>query len=745
MEEEISGIVEEIIYQNSENGYTICEIDSCDEGFFTAVGYMPFLSAGESVHLSGSWVTHASYGEQFKVSYYEKILPTDEQALLTYLSSGIISGIRQTTAKKLIEKFGTNVLNIMLTEPKRLSEIKGITEKKALKIGKDFAELQCMQSLVMFLQQYHISPNMAAKVYKILGSNALDLIKENPYVLSDRIEGISFKTADSIAFIRGIPKNSPYRIRSGIKYILTNAAYAGGHTYMPKTILVNSAAQALSVAETEIENGLSSLMLNKDIFVDIIDGIEACYLSHFYFSELTLARKLIDMSKYDQLFTMTIEEASNAIKMVEEESSIILAPEQKDAVFCAMKSAVMILTGGPGTGKTTTINTIIKLMKKLSLSVALAAPTGRAAKRMTEMTGLEAKTIHRLLKISFGQNEQIFEHDESNPLDADVIIVDEMSMVDISLMCALIKAIKPGARLIMSGDADQLPSVGPGNVLRDIINSKIVPVIRLNHIFRQAEQSLIIVNAHKINRGERPLLTQRNNNFFFLARHNANEIAETVVDLCKHRLPKSYNLDPVSDLQVLSPMKKGCTGVINLNVELQKSLNPPSDAKQEYQYGSLLFREGDKVMQTKNDYDLVWTRTSDNESGTGIFNGDMGIIQKIDTKNKSMTVIFDNEKIVEYEFSRLDELDLSYAITVHKSQGNEFGVVVMPVYDFAPMLMCRNLLYTAVTRAKDIVVLVGRETAVYHMVDNNTQRERFTGLCERLTKVCRIFESNPFL
>ena len=742
----INGIVEEIIYSNDDNGYTVCAIDSESEGMFTAVGYMPLLTEGESVSLSGVWTTHASYGEQFKVMYYEKVLPSDKQTILTYLASGVIPGIRETMAKKLIEKFGTDVLNIMLTEPKRLAEIKGISEKKAVKIGHDFAEIQCMQNLIMFLQKYNVSPNMAAKVYKIFGSKAVEKIEENPYILAESVDGISFKTSDNIAFVRGMPKNSPERIRAGIKYLLTNAAYMSGHTYMPRMVLIEHCAYKLGVTEDEVANGLSELILSKDLFFDTIENEEVCYLSSFYFDELLLARKLVDMSQAVPMYTMSVEEADEIIKDIAGKSGISLAHEQRDAVLSALEYGVMVLTGGPGTGKTTTINTIIKVMEDLNLDIALAAPTGRAAKRMSEVTGLEAKTIHRLLKMtaSDGENRQDFEHNETNPLDADVIIVDEMSMVDINLMCSLIKAVKPSARLILSGDADQLPSVGAGNVLRDIISSGIVPVIRLGRIFRQAEESLIVVNAHKINNGEYPTLTKRDNNFFFLARHNAVNIVQTVMELCKTRLPKSYDIDPIADLQVLSPMKKGGAGVINLNRELQQCINPPLPSKQEYQYGQIIFREGDKVMQTRNDYDLTWEKSGSNEAGAGVFNGDMGIIREIDVKSKYMTVLFDDDRIVDYEFTRLDELDLSYAITVHKSQGSEFPIVILPVFHCAPMLMCRNLFYTAVTRAKDMVILVGDESAVRHMVDNNTERERYSGLAERLVRVKDMLSENPF-
>lgn len=742
---QISGIVEEIIYMNEENGYTVFGVDSESDGLFTATGYTPFLTVGENVLLNGVWTTHSSYGEQFKVLFYEKILPADEQSILTYLSSGIISGIRENTAKKLLKHFGTDILNIMLTEPRRLAEIKGISMKKAEKIGKDFAEIQCQQSIIMFLQKYNVSANMATKVYKVLGSGAVSRIEENPYILTD-IDGISFKTADSIAYARGVAKNNPNRIKAGVKYILTNAAYSSGHTYMPRLLMLEHCAYTLGVDEDEVSNALTELLLSKDIFFDNIENNEVCYLSNFYFDEMILAKKLIEMTKYKQMYTMSCEEVDDIIKVIEKNDGIKLAPEQRDAVISSIECAVMVLTGGPGTGKTTTINTIIKVMEELELNIVLAAPTGRAAKRMSDVTGLEAKTIHRLLKMTSpdGSDRQAFEYNESNLLEADVIIVDEMSMVDLNLMCCLVKAIKPGARLILSGDADQLPSVGAGNVLRDIISSGAVPVTKLGRIFRQAEESLIVVNAHRINSGEYPVITQKDNDFFFLSRPNVTNIVPTVAELCKTRLPKSYDVDPITDIQVLSPMKKGSAGVINLNAVLQSEINPFSKSKQEYKYGNTIFREGDKVMHIRNDYDLTWEKENSSEIGSGVFNGDMGVIREINIKSKYMSVVFDDGRIVDYEFSRLDEIDLAYAITVHKSQGSEFPIVVMPVYQCAPMLMCRNLFYTAVTRAKDMVILVGDERAIHNMVDNNTERERYSGLDERLVRIRDAMSHNPF-
>lgn len=727
---QIAGTVEEIIYSNEENGYVVCGIDSVREGMFTATGYMPYINEGDNVLVTGEWVTHHDYGEQFKVTSYETVMPSDEEAIMKYLSTGIVKGVRGATAQKFIEKFGADTLNVMLNEPQKLSEIKGISKKKALEIGEAFAKLQAVQSIVMYLQQYGVSANIALKVHRILGQQAVELIKENPYILAEHVDGISFKTADNIAFVMGVPKNSTERICAGIKYILSSAAYSSGHTYLPKNLLIEDAAYNLNVTEDEAENALSSLMLTHDIYIENVNGSEACCLAAFMSCEDYIARRLVSLAASEQKFGMPEEKVNLLVERIEKEENICLAPEQRNAVVTAVKSSCMVLTGGPGTGKTTAINTIIRLMDSLNLSIALAAPTGRAAKRMSEVTGREAKTIHRLLGVA-ADYEGKFTHDETNPLKADVLILDEVSMVDVQLMSSFLKAVKTGARVIFSGDADQLPSVGAGNVLHDIINSGIIPVIQLERIFRQAEESLIVVNAHKINRGEMPELASKDRDFFFLRRKNAEETAKTIVDLYMNRLPKTYSLNPVSSIQILSPSKRGAAGTVMINKLLQSAVNPPSMLKNEYAYGQTVFRVGDKVMQIKNNYDIIWVREK-GEQGTGIFNGDMGIISEISTKDKTMTIIFDEDKEVEYPFAYLDELDLSYAVTVHKSQGSEFPVVIIPMCRFAPALMCRNLLYTAVTRAKSMVILVGSEGAVMSMAMGNNMKERYTGLGYKL-------------
>lgn len=735
----ISGIVFEIIYQNEDNGYTVCEIDSPNDGLFTATGYMPYLGEGENIAITGSWAMHPEYGEQFRASYYETVMPTDESSIVEYLSSGVIYGIRAATAQKIVEKFGTDSLNILLNDPLKLSEIKGISKARAEKIGQSYLQIQSMQSILMFLQQYNISNNTAIKVHQALGSDAVRMIKENPYILADRVDGISFKTADNIAHLRGFPKNSPLRIKSCILYLLNSYAYNNGHTYYPKAELVKNVSIQLAVTLEEAENGITALELSHEIYTDFVNGSDVCFLACHFIAENYTARRIASLSAAKQTNNFDDADIEKIIGKIEINEKITLDSEQKNAVISAAKNGCMVITGGPGTGKTTTINAIIKTLGELQFSIALAAPTGRAAKRMSQLSGMDAKTIHRLLGTQHSDNggNAFFIHNESNPLPFDVIIVDEVSMIDIQLIYSLLKAVKPGAKLIFSGDSDQLPSVGPGNVLKDIIDSGLVPVIRLERIFRQAQESLIVMNAHKINKGEMPNIGIHDKDFFFLQRHSGEIVSATIIDLYRNRLPRSYGINPLTSIQVLSPSKKSAAGSVSLNSELQKALNPPDMLKQEYTYGKIIFRTGDKVMQIKNNYDIIWTRPT-GEKGTGIFNGDLGIIDSISVKDRTMTIIFDDDKETEYSFSDLDALDLAYAITVHKSQGSEFPVVIIPICRFAPMLMCRNLLYTAVTRAKTMVILVGSASACRTMISNNHEQKRYTGLCSKLKSIAAL-------
>jgi len=736
----IIGTVAEIIYYNDENGYTVFEIESDSHEEFTVTGYTVNLSEGEQISVTGNWTVHPDYGEQFRIEYYKTVLPTKAQDILRYLSSGVVYGVRCATAKKIVNAFGEESLNIMLKDPLRLSEIKGISVKKAEKIGESFREIQAMQSIVMYLQIYNVSANLAVKIYKQFGSDAVEKIKQNPYILSDVIDGVKFSVADKIAFGEGFAINSPLRIKAGLKYLLMQAAYGGGHVYLPKNLMIEHGAYNLKVDESDIENILSDLVMSKDFYIDKVNGESAYYLSSLYKAESYTASRLKSLSVGFGEALMSDALTLQRIESFEKASGIQFAPEQKNAAVTAVSDCgCMVITGGPGTGKTTIINTILRLFDELQMKVALAAPTGRAAKRMSQVTGMEAKTIHRLLGASGEEGALRFTFDESNPIKADVVILDEASMIDTYLMYALLKAIAPGTRLILSGDADQLPSVGPGNVLNDIIKSKAVPVIKLTHIFRQAEESLIVMNAHSINKGEIPELSCKTKDFFFLPRKNADSVLATITELCTSRLTSTYGLDAFSDIQVISPSKKGICGSVNLNKQLQNALNPPNVTKAEYSYGKTVFRVGDRVMQTKNNYDLYYTREI-GDSGVGIFNGDMGRISEISVIDKYMVVIFDEDKRCEYPFNQLEELDLAYAITVHKSQGSEFPYVVMPVWQFPQMLMCRNLFYTAVTRAKTMVILVGDEAAVEYMTKNNSENDRYTGLCEKLAKTTEDFD-----
>ena len=727
----INAVIENIVYSNPDNGYVICEVDSKAEGQFYAVGYMPGISEGENTELTGQWVTHPEYGEQFKVELYKTVMPSDEQAIIKYLGSGVIKGVREATAKKLVAEFGKDVFNVIAAEPERLAELKGISKDKAMMISQSFNEQRAVQNIIMFLQQYNVSPRTAVKIHRIFGPDAVEKIKKNPYSLSNCIDGISFRTADNIASSMGLPKNNPVRIASGIKYFLREAGYSDGNVYLPKSLLIEHVTYELDVSEIEVLNALSELIASRDIIIDNIENTDACFLYSFYHDESYIARRLTAMAGSGGKYTMTEEEAEREIDSFESEEKLRLAPEQRDAVITALSGGCMILTGGPGTGKTTTINTLIRLMEKLRLNIALAAPTGRAAKRMSQITGREAKTIHRLLCAQRSGEGHVFSFDEENPLPADVIILDEVSMVDTQLMASFLRAVKHGGRVIFSGDSDQLPSVGPGNVLYDMIESKMIPVIKLTQIFRQSQESLIIVNAHRINRGEMPELTDHTKDFFFMRRSTPENAVETILELYGRRLPERYSLNPVNDIQVLTPMKKGITGTSELNCRLQARINPARNGKQEYKYGKTIFREGDKVMQTRNNYDMEYIG-GDGEKGSGIYNGDMGIINSIHQSEKYMLITFDEDKTVEYPFAGLEELELAYAITVHKSQGSEFPFVIIPVCAYIPMLMSRNLFYTAITRAKQMVILVGSERTIINMTNNNSYRKRFTGLNERL-------------
>jgi len=737
---EIIGIVEEIAFRNDDNGFTVLDLreDGTDQ-MVTAVGSFPFVSLGERIRLEGEWTNHPAYGRQFKMLNYSSVVPSSVNGLINYLSSGFIKGVGETTARKLVDYFGLDVLDIIQFNPQRLKEVEGIGEARAAMIASSFSEQKEIREVMLFLQSHGISTTYALKIYKLYGADTIDMVRENPYRLAEDITGIGFKTADRIARSLGVDLNSQYRAAAGIKYILSEAAL-DGHNFLPKEILAEKAVKLLDIDKILIENAFTNLALSHSIVMEQVDDDIAVYRAGLYQAEASAALMLRNLTVCDSIWQC--KHIDENIARFEIKNHINLAEKQREAVCKAMRHGVLVITGGPGTGKTTTLNCIISLFEQEGMKVELAAPTGRAAKRMAETTGHEARTIHRLLEYGYGEEkEYAFQLNEDNPIKADAVIIDEMSMVDTLLFFHLLKAIPQGTRLIMVGDVDQLPSVGPGNVLRDIINSSVVPVVRLTEIFRQAQESMIIINAHRINHGEKPLLNVKDKDFFFDRREKADDIINTVVDLVTRRLPKYGNYNSFSDIQVLTPMRKGVIGVNNLNSELQKILNPPSPDKEEKAYGQIIFRQGDKVMQIKNNYRLKWTKIDeDGEAyeGEGVFNGDMGLIADIDKEEQTITVLFEDDKKVVYDFSQLDELELAYAVSIHKSQGSEFPVVIIPLADGPPMLMTRNLLYTGVTRAKKMVVLVGREGTIERMIRNNRIVLRYSNLDVRLKQAFNI-------
>ena len=720
----LEGSVEGIIYFNEENGYTI--LDMCLEKgeIVTAVGIMPYVGEGETLKVYGKWVHNPKYGRQFSVSSYEKVMPADEVSILRYLASGAIKGIGPKTAKKIVDLYGEETFDVLENHPEWLAEISGITPKKAREIGDNFHKSAGMRSTMMFFREY-FGAALTMKIYKQFGAGAVEKAKQNPYILCEEIDGIGFEKADDMAKKLGFSDDGLDRITSGIIYMMRYKISQNGHVCLPEDELIKTASKLLEVDEDKIKVALTYLYKTNKIRTVSYDGTKFVYERESYEDEKYIARKLDLIDKV--CASVDASDMGAFIRKEEAKSGISYAPLQKKAIAASLESGVMILTGGPGTGKTTVVRALIEIFESMGFEVALAAPTGRAAKRMSEATSREAKTIHRLLEMDFTDSIYgKFNRDENNLLDEQVIIVDEASMIDQNLMSSLLKAIKPGARLIIIGDSDQLPSVGAGNVLRDLIDGGRFATIKLNDIFRQASESLIVTNAHAINRGEMPDLSVKDKDFFFLPRSNNTDIANTVADLCKNRLPKAYGVKATANMQVISPSRKGEAGTENLNVLLQQTLNPEQFGKKEYKYKQVIFRQGDRVMQTKNNYDIGWQK-DDGSVGSGIFNGDIGFIYDIDFKNQSMEIVFD-DRSVKYDFSYLDELEHAYAITVHKSQGSEYPIVIIPAYRAPEMLLMRNMLYTAVTRAQNMVIIVGEREVVQKMVGNDRQSLRYTGL-----------------
>lgn len=721
------GTIEDIVFRNEENGWTVASFHLDGSGRVSAVGIMPFLAAGEHVILDGELTEHRDYGEQIKVTAYEISMPQTRSALEKYLGSGMIKGIGPATAKLIVRKFGTETLDIMEAEPHRLTEIPGIGPKKAAMIAESFAMQNEMRAALIFLQGAGLTPALAMKVYRAYGDQSERVLRTNPYRLADEIDGVGFQTADGIARSLGFQADNPDRLASGVHYVLSQAAANMGHVYLPQHELTARAAEVLGVQQAQADAAIRAMRLADQLIFETVDDISAVYLPRLYRVECETAALILKRRNAPQKKQPSAAEMERSIAHCERKLGVTLGQAQREAVAKAVSGDLTVITGGPGTGKTTSINCILEMLEGGG-TVELCAPTGRAAKRMSEATGRSARTIHRLLE--YGGDVEGFKRDEENPIKADTVVVDEMSMVDIFLMRALLRAVKPGARLILVGDADQLPSVGAGNVLRDLIDSGAVPVARLNEIFRQAQQSRIVVNAHRINRGEYPLIQNRDTDFFLERRESAAEVSQSVVALVQRRLPGFLGVDSLRGVQVMAPMKKGALGVFQLNRVLQEALNPPSREKPELPRGDGVFRLGDKVMQVRNDYELEWTRGD--EHGDGVFNGDIGYIVRLSRTDREMTVEFDDGRRAVYDDSMLDELELSYCISVHKSQGSEFDAVVLPLLNGPQMLLTRNLLYTAVTRAKRLVVIVGREACMRGMVDNNRILRRYTGLAFRL-------------
>jgi exodeoxyribonuclease V alpha subunit len=732
-DETINGYVDHIIYRNADNGYTVL-VMICDEEEVTCVGTFSDIAEGENIEAHGNYNDHPTYGRQFAVKSFEEKAPKDEMAIERYLGSGAIKGVGIALAARIVRRFKSDTFRIIEEEPERLAEVKGISERKAMEIADQVNAKRDLRQAMIFLQQYGISTTLAVKIYNTYGQEIYGILKENPYRMADDVDGVGFRTADEIASRVGIRTDSDFRIRSGIQYALLQASNEG-HTYLPMPELTQRASNLLQIEPEYIEKHYMNLAMDRKIIMRQAGNTTQIYASSFFYMEANTATMLKQLNANFNVPDIEIEER---LRQIEKQTKMDLDEHQVEAVKEAVRNGLFVITGGPGTGKTTTINTIIRYFELEGMDIFLAAPTGRAAKRMSETTGFEARTIHRMLELNGGMEGNAgFEKNEQNPLETDVIIIDEMSMVDISLMYALLKAIAAGTRLILVGDVNQLPSVGPGSVLKDIIDSNEFHTVKLTKIFRQASTSDIIVNAHKINRGEPVSLDNKSMDFFFLKRYEADKIINVTLQLIKQKLPKFVGASEY-DIQVLTPMRKGLLGVERLNGILQMYLNPADKRKREKEHGGTIFREGDKVMQTKNNYQLEWEIRSKYglciDKGTGIFNGDMGIIEEINDFAETMTVSFDEGRMVEYPYKLLDELELAYAVTIHKSQGSEYPAVVIPLLSGPRMLMNRNLLYTAVTRAKKCVTIVGNDITFNQMIENNSQLKRYSGLRDRLTE-----------
>ena len=723
----IEGTVEAVIYQNEENGYTVLRVDA-GEGGLTVVGCMPGIAPGEEIAVTGQWMHHASYGEQFKAEVVERRMPAGEKAVYEYLASGAVKGIGAATARRMVEEFGADALHVLEEEPERLTRIRGITRKKALAMGEAFRLQMGMRRLLEFLGENGVELKLAIPLYRRYGDRALETLRENPYLLVDPEFGVDFSTADTLALAAGLDGEDPQRIEAGLLFELQHNLN-NGHTFLPRRKLLPATAQLLGVEPERLSDGLDALTERGEVVEERVAGEDACYLAELQEAETYVADVLGEMSRRELLPPDGLDDI---IEGIQNAQGIVYAPQQREAVALAARRQVMLLTGGPGTGKTTSLRGVLALFDVLGLETALAAPTGRAAKRLGELCGVEGATIHRLLETQFDPHtgRLVFAHDEQDPLKVDAVIVDETSMVDVPLMRALLSALRLDCRLVLVGDPDQLPSVGPGSLFADLIRSGVLPMVRLTEIFRQAAQSAIVRNAHSVNRGICPPLDNTSNDFFFLRRRDSVRTAETIVELVERRLPRNLGIPP-DQIQVLSPTRRGTAGTAALNRALQAAVNPPSADRAERRFGEYIFREGDRVMQVRNNYDVMWQEKDGSAVGMGIFNGDIGRITSIDNRNEVITVDFDG-RLVEYSPDMLLELEPAYAITVHKSQGSEYRAVILSVCDGPPMLLTRGVLYTAITRARELLILVGEDQVVARMTANDRQQRRYSGLRWRL-------------
>ncbi|MBQ7799091.1 MAG: ATP-dependent RecD-like DNA helicase [Oscillospiraceae bacterium] len=734
----IEGTVEGVVFQNEQTGYIVLEID-VKGSLVTAVGELGEVYEGEQVRLTGKFVSHQTYGTQFKAQLCERSLPSGANDIFRYLSSGVIKGVGAKTASAIVALFGDNTLEVIEKEPERLKAVKGVSEAKAIQIGREFTRIFGARTVMKELSELSIGAGESIRAYKKFGERAADRVRQDPYVLCGEDIGLPFESADAIAQRLGFSKNAPCRIRAGLLHVIRHNA-GNGHTYLPKAKLISITTAFLGAEDADFEGELDWLFGSNMLVEDEVNGTSAVFLPVYHSCESYIAYRVTRMLQEE---TEVPENIDELIEKTEKELSISYARLQKSAVKQALTQNIFILTGGPGTGKTTALNGIISLFERQGLRVLLAAPTGRAAQRMSEVTKREAKTIHRLLEVAYSENDMPrFQRNEENPLKADLVIIDEISMVDVVLFSSLLKALPQGARLIMVGDSDQLPSVGAGRVLKDLSLDDFVPTVKLTEVFRQAAESAIVTNAHLIVRGDLPELHHKDNDFFFLKRDSAEKVADAVVDICVRRLPKAYGVSPLKDIQVLCPGRKGELGTHELNRRLQAALNPPDRSKGEHTFAGVTFRSGDRVMQIKNNYDIVWVRPN-GENGLGVYNGDIGVITAIDKLSGTLKIVFDDREVL-YPFDMLYELEHAYAVTVHKSQGSEYPMVILPLFKYFDKLYYRNLLYTAVTRAKDLLAIVGDEMAVSKMVQNNRKIERYTALSYFLKKNLAEYETLGF-